>query len=75
MEKYTEYISINSEIRFGKPCIKGTRIAIGDILEWLAAGETHEDIMADFPKLKEEHIFAALNFAANREQVIKILAA
>jgi len=75
MEKYTQYISINSEIRFGKPCIKGTRIAVGDILGWLAAGETHENIMADFPKLKEEHIFAALNFAANREQVIKILAA
>ena len=70
MEKYTQYISINPEIRFGKPCIKGTRIAVGDILEWLAAGETHEDIMVDFPKLKEEHIYAALNFAANREQVI-----
>jgi len=41
----------------------------------LAAGETHDNIITDFPKLKEEHIFAALNFAANREQVIKILAA
>lgn len=75
MEKYVQYISINPEIRFGKPCIKNTRIAVVDILEWLAAGETHEDIMTDFPKLKKEHIFAALNFAANREQVIQILAA
>jgi len=75
MEKYTQYISINPEIRFGKPCIKDTRIAVGDILGWLAAGETHEDIMTDFPKLKEEHILAALHFAANREQVIQILAA
>jgi len=70
-----QFISMNPEIRFGKPCIKGTRIAIGDILGWLAAGESHENIIADFPKLKEEHILAALNFAANREQVIKILAA
>ena len=70
-----QFISMNPEIRFGKPCIKGTRIAIGDILGWLAAGESHENNIADFPKLKEEHIFAALNFAANREQVIKILAA
>jgi len=75
MEKYMQFISMNPEIRFGKPCIKGTRIAIGDILGWLAAGESHENIIADFPKLKEEHILAALNFAANREQVIKILAA
>lgn len=75
MEKYLQYISIDPAIRFGKPCIKGTRIAIVDILEWLAAGETHENIIADFPKLKEDHILAALTFAANREQVTKILAA
>ena len=69
------YISINPEIRFGKPCIKGTRIAISDILQWLASGMTHSQITEDYPSLKEEHMLAALSFAANRESMIKIIAA
>ncbi|MFK7946002.1 MAG: DUF433 domain-containing protein [Saprospiraceae bacterium] len=75
MEKYINQISINSEIRFGKPCIKGTRIAVGDIFLWLASGMTYEEILEDFPILTQENIFAALAFAAHREQVTKILAA
>ncbi|MET0636525.1 MAG: DUF433 domain-containing protein [Chitinophagaceae bacterium] len=69
------YIDITPEIRFGKPCIKGTRIAVGDILQWLASGMTKEEILEDFPELMEEHIFAALQFAANRESYIKMVAA
>jgi len=64
MKEYLQYISIDSEIRFGKPCIKGTRIAVSDMLGWLASGMTHEEILEDYPSLKEEYIKAALSFAA-----------
>jgi len=57
------YISINPEIRFGKPCIRGTRIAVADILGWLASGMRFEEILEDFPELEEAHILAALSFA------------
>ena len=72
MEKYLRYISIDPEIRFGKPCIKGTRISVSDILGWLAAGMTYEEIMEDFPEIKKNHILASLTFAANREYITKI---
>ena len=75
MNEFLQYISINPEIRFGKPCIKGTRIAVVDILQWLASGMTHQEILEDFPHLKEEHIFAALAFAAHREMYTKLSAA
>lgn len=75
MKEISSYISINPEIRFGKPCIKETRIAIADILQWLASGMTHEEILNDYPSLQKEHIFAALAFAANREAIIKLIAA
>jgi len=68
-----EYISLDASVRFGKPCIKGTRIAITDILQWLASGMTYDDIYEDFPEIKHEHILAALTFAANRESLIKII--
>lgn len=75
MQDFYSYISIDSEIRFGKPCIKGTRIAVADILKWLASGMTHAEILDGYPSLKEEHILAALAFAAHRESIIKIIAA
>lgn len=75
MENYIEQISINPEIRFGKPCIKGTRITVTDIFLWLSSGMTYEEILEDFPILTQENIFAALAFAAHREQITKILAA
>lgn len=75
MKEFSSYISINPEIRFGKPCIKGTRIAVVDILQWLASGMSYSQILEDYPLLKEEHILAALSFAANRESIIKIIAA
>ncbi|MCF8246449.1 MAG: DUF433 domain-containing protein [Saprospiraceae bacterium] len=75
MKNYRSFISINPNIRFGKPCIKGTRIAVGDILGWLAAGMTNEEIIEDFPELSIEAIRAALAFAADREESTKILAA
>lgn len=75
MNNIAEYISIDPNIRFGKPCIKGTRIAIADILQWLASGMTNQEILENYPLLKEEHIRAALTFAANREAYIKIISA
>lgn len=75
MSNYEQYISISSEIRFGKPCIKGTRIAISDILQWLASGMTMEEVLQDFPELNLEQIRAALAFAANRENISKIITA
>jgi uncharacterized protein (DUF433 family) len=73
MENLASYISINSEIRFGKPCIKGTRIAVTDILQWLASGMSREEILIDYPILQDIHIRAALSFAADRESFIKII--
>ena len=75
MKEMAGYISINPEIRFGKPCISGTSIAVSDILQWLASGMTNAQILKDYPSLKEDHILAALAFAANRESMIKIIAA
>ncbi len=75
MKEYALHIAINPEIRFGKPYIKGTRIAVSDILQWLASGISHQQIIEDYPSLKEEHIRAALAFAADREAMIKIIAA
>lgn len=75
MKEFSKYISLKPEIRFGKPCITDTRIAVSDILQWLASGMTHAEILEDFPSLKEEHIFAALSFAANREAIVKMIAA
>jgi uncharacterized protein (DUF433 family) len=75
MEKFLKYIEINPDIRFGKPCIKGTRIAVVDILQWLASGMTNEEIIADFPSIKNDHIRAALSFSAHRESITRITAA
>jgi uncharacterized protein (DUF433 family) len=73
MNETSQKISIDSQIRFGKPCIKGTRIAVGDILSWLASGMTYKEIEEDYPNIKEDDIMAALSFAANREAMVKIL--
>ena len=56
-------------------CIKNTRIAVSDILQWLASGMSNAEILEDYPSLKDEHIKAALMFAARRESMIKIIAA
>lgn len=75
MDQYQNHISINPDIRFGKPCITGTRITVADILTWLASGMSYEQIIDDHPLLNQEKILAALSFATNREAIIKIIAA
>jgi len=61
-------ISVDPEVRSGKPCIKGTRITVYDVLEYLAGGMTESEILGDFPDLKAEDIRACLAFAAARER-------
>lgn len=61
------FIEINSEKRFGKPTLRGTRISVADVLNWLANGQSKEDVIADFPELTEESIQACLVFAASKE--------
>jgi len=60
-------ITIEVGKRSGKPCIRGMRITVYDILSWLVAGMSHAEIIDDFPELEEADIFAALQFAADRE--------
>jgi len=71
-EELANYIVVDHEVRFGKPCIKGTRIAVGDIFQWLSAGMTNQEIIADFPELNEIHIRAALAFAATRDAMTEM---
>ncbi len=61
-------ISIDPERRFGKPCVRGTRISVGDVLGWLASGMSFDTIISDFPQLTEADILACLGYAAAREQ-------
>lgn len=61
-------IAIDPEVRFGKPCIKGTRIAVGDVLDYLAAGTGEETLLAEFPHLAPDDIRACLAYAAERER-------
>lgn len=72
---YKDHISIDPEIRSGKPCIRGTRITVYDILEYLAGEMSEEDILQDFPSLTREDIKAALEFAAARERMLAVSAA
>jgi uncharacterized protein (DUF433 family) len=65
------YIHIDSDIRFGKPCIIGTRISVYDVLEWLAMDMSIDDIMADFPQLQRVHILACLAYAAQKERKLR----
>lgn len=62
-----ERITLDPEKRGGKPCIRGIRITVYDILEYLASGMTEAEILTDFPDLEREDIRAVLAFAAERE--------
>ena len=68
MMSLEDRISIDPAIRSGKPCVKGTRITVYDILEYLAGGMSEDQILEDFPALTRKDIRAALEFAAVRER-------
>jgi len=73
--QYQDYIEMVPGKRSGKPCIKGTRITVYDVLEWLALPMTIEEISEDFPEIKTEEILACLAFAASREHHLHTIAA
>ncbi len=72
---YQEIITIEPGKRGGKPCIRGMRITVYDVLEYLASGMSQQEILVDFPYLTEEDIRACLPYAADREKHLVILAA
>lgn len=67
MIDYKQIITLEPGKRGGKPCIRGMRITVSDILGWLASGMTVQEILSDFDELVEEDIYAALSYAADRE--------
>ncbi len=72
MINYQEHIEIKPEIRFGKPIIKGTRISVYDVLNWLANGMTFNEIIIDFPELTDDKIKSCLAYAADKEHKIRV---
>ena len=72
---YSGIITIEPGKRNGKPCIRGLRMTVYDVLEYLASGMTHEQILRDFPSLTETDIRACLAFAADRERKLELLSA
>lgn len=68
---YTQIITVEQDKRSGKPCIRGLRMTVTDVLGYLAAGMTHEEILRDFPYLNEQDIRACLAFAADRERQLE----
>jgi uncharacterized protein (DUF433 family) len=65
---YRDLTTIEQRKRGGRPCIRGMRITVGDVLGWLAARLSHEQILADYPELTEDDIRACLAYAADRER-------
>lgn len=70
MSDYKDIITVEPGKRGGKPCIRGLRITVYDVLSYLASGMTIEQILADFPYLTKEDIYACLSYAADRESRI-----
>ena len=72
---YRDYITIEPDKRGGKPCIRGMRITVYDVLDYLASDMMEEEILEDFPDLTHEDIRACLAFAADRERKLFTIAA
>jgi uncharacterized protein (DUF433 family) len=70
---YRKIITIEPGKRSGKPCIRGMRMTVTDVLEYLAGGMTEEEILEDFPDLTKEDILACLAFAADREKRLMVV--
>jgi uncharacterized protein (DUF433 family) len=69
---YNKYIEIDPEIRFGKPCVKGARITVFDVLGWMASGMNIEEIIEDYPSLSKEQIQACLAYSADKERKVEL---
>jgi uncharacterized protein (DUF433 family) len=68
MMNWLDRIAVDPAIRFGKPCVRGTRISVGDVLGYLAGGMSEAQILADFPQLTHDDVRACLAYAAERER-------
>jgi uncharacterized protein (DUF433 family) len=66
--RYQDIVTIEPRKRCGKPCIRGMRITVYEVLEYLASGMTQEEVLQDFPYLTKEDILACLGYAADREK-------
>jgi uncharacterized protein (DUF433 family) len=73
MIDYRSRITIDPDKRGGKPCIRGLRITVYDVLEYLASGMSIEDLLDDFPDLERDDVLAALAFAADRERKLSAI--
>jgi len=73
MKSYNKIIKISSDKRFGRPCIRNTRISVSDILGWLGSGMSFEEVLTDYPELSREDIKASLMFAADRERKLQTI--
>lgn len=71
MIEYKSIIKRNPNKRFGKPCVRNTRISVFDVLGWLASGMTYDEILNDFPELTIDDIRACLAYAADREHKLQ----
>jgi uncharacterized protein (DUF433 family) len=74
MTDYQKYITIHPDQRSGQPCIRGMRITVYDVLSYMAAGDSIEEILANFPMLTREDILACLAYAADTERKIRLTA-
>jgi uncharacterized protein (DUF433 family) len=71
---YRDIITFEPGKRSGKPCIRGLRITVYDVLSYLAAGMSIDDLLNDFPELTQNDVLACLSFAAERERVMLMAA-
>ena len=72
---YHDRIVLDPEVRFGKPTVRGTRVTVGDVLSYLAAYDSEEDVLREFPYLSREDIRACLAYAADRERTLRSIPA
>jgi len=72
MESFKDIIRISPEKRFGRPCVRNTRITVYDVLAWLSKGMSKTEIIEDFPELTEADINACLAYAAERERSVRV---
>jgi len=68
-------ISVDADVRFGKPCVRGTRITVGEVLGYLASGMSEAALRDEFPQLAHEDILACFAFAAERERRLQAIPA
>ncbi len=70
---YSNLVTIEPDKRSGQPCIRGLRMTVQDVLEYMASGMTNDEILDDFPDLREEDLRACLAFAADRERRLRVI--